>query len=181
VHGVVFTSFRDYVTDRHGRETAQQVFANGSTHLLSEAYPDEELLALLGRTADVSGRDLDDIVFDFGVFTAQKTFARLYPAFFAISLSAREFLLTVETRIHELVRATIPNASPPQLHVSEHGEVGVRIVYTSSRQLCVLLRGLVDGTARHYGEQADVVETTCMRRGDEACSFDITLRPAPIA
>jgi heme-NO-binding protein len=181
VHGVVFSSLRDYVTETYGRELAQQVFADGGAYLLSEAYPDEELLSVIGRAVEATGRDADDFVFDFGAFTAQKTFARLYPAFFAISPSAREFLLTVETRIHELVRATIPNAEPPQLHVSERGAEGVSIVYTSPRRLCVLLRGLVEGTARHYGETAEVVETICMRRGDEACHFDVTLKPGQIA
>ncbi len=91
---------------------------------------------------------------------------------------AREFLLTVETRIHELVRATIPNARPPQLTVSGHGDDGVTIVYTSPRRLCVLLRGLVQGTARHYGEDAAIEEETCMRRGDDRCRLSVRLTPA---
>ena len=113
----------------------------------------------------------------FGVFTGSKTFTRLYPAFFSISLSARDFLLTVETRIHELVRATIPNARPPQLHVSELDADGVTIDYSSPRQLCVLLKGLAEGTARHYGERAEIEEVTCMRRGDPVCRFEIRLSP----
>ena len=178
MHGVVFSSFRDYVTDRHGRELADQVLADGGAYLLSEAYPDEQLLQAIGRVAEATGRDVDDIVLEFGVFTSERTFARLYPAFFAISPSAREFLLTVETRIHELVRATIPNARPPQLHVSEQGVDGVSIIYTSPRQLCVLIRGLVQGTAAHYGETPAIEERTCMRKGDDACRFEIRLAPA---
>ena len=181
MHGVVFSSLRDYVTATYGREATQHVFAGGGAYLLSEAYPDDDLLSFVERAAELTGTGAEELVYEFGVFTAQTTFARLYPAFFAIAPSAREFLLTVETRIHELVRATIPNARPPQLHVSEHGQDGVSIVYTSPRQLCVLLRGLVEGTARHYGETADVDESTCMRRGDSACTFDVTLRPAPSA
>lgn len=181
MHGVVFSSFRDYVTATFGRDVTQQVFAGGGSYLLSEAYPDEDFLGFVTRAVEVTGSDPDQLVYDFGVFTAQTTFARLYPAFFAISPSTREFLLTVETRIHELVRATIPNARPPQLHVSERGVDGVSIVYTSARHLCVLLRGLVEGTARHYDETAEIEESTCMRNGDAACTFDVTLSPAPSA
>jgi Haem-NO-binding len=115
------------------------------------------------------------VIHEFGVFTGETTFTRLYPAFFAIAPSARDFLLTVETRIHELVRATIPNASPPQLSVSELGDDGVSIDYTSPRRLCVLLRGLAEGTARHYGETAWIDEVSCMKRGDPACRFEIRL------
>ena len=181
MHGVVFSSFRDYVTARYGRDVTQQVFAGGGSYLLSEAYPDEEFLRFVTRAVAVTESDADELVYEFGVFTAQTTFARLYPAFFAISPSARDFLLTVETRIHELVRATIPKARPPQLHVSELGGNGVSIVYTSARHLCVLLRGLVEGTARHYEETAAIEESTCMRRGDASCTFDVTLTPAPSA
>jgi hypothetical protein len=117
-------------------------------------------------------------VHGFGVFTGATTFTRLYPAFFAIAPSARDFLLTVENRIHELVRATIPNATPPELSVKELDAEGVRIEYTSPRRLCVLLRGLVEGTAGYYGETAAIEETSCMRRGDPACRFDIRLSAA---
>ena len=153
------------------------MFADQPIYLLSEAYPDERMVALIGRTSEAVGRDVDQVVHDFGVFTGETTFTRLYPAFFAIAPSAREFLLTVETRIHELVRATIPNASPPQLHVSELGADGVSIHYSSPRQLCVLLRGLAEGTARHYGETAQIEEVACMRRGDPACRFELRLSP----
>jgi heme-NO-binding protein len=178
VHGVIFTSLRDYVDAEHGAETAQAVFEGEPLYVVSESYEDERLPDLVGRTAELTGRDADEIVHDFGVFTAETTFARLYPASFAVSPSAREFLLTVETRIHELVRATIPNASPPQLAVYELGQDGVTIAYTSPRHLCVLLRGLVEGTARHYGETAEIEEATCMLRGDLACTFHVRLSGA---
>ena len=181
MHGVVFTSFRDWVTAAHGSDLATAVFEDEPVYLLSEAYPDERLGALIERTCAETGREAADVVFDFGVFTAKTTFARLYPAFFAISRSAREFLLTVETRIHELVRATIPNAGPPQLQVSELGDDGVSIVYTSPRRLCILLRGLTEGTAQHYGERSAIEEQTCMLRGDPACTFAVRFTGAQTA
>jgi hypothetical protein len=178
VHGVIFTSLRDYLTDAHGSETAAAVFAGEPVYLLSEAYPDERLLALIGRAGEATGQDLDTVIHDFGVFTARSTFTRLYPAFFSIEGSTREFLLTVEDRIHELVRATIPHAGPPKLDISELDGDGVTIVYSSPRRLCVLLRGLTEGTAQHYGERAEIEEQTCMLRGDPACRFEIRFRPA---
>lgn len=154
------------------------MFAQEPIYLLSEAYPDERLLELISRTAERTGREVDDVVHDFGVFTGATTFTRLYPAFFAVAPSARAFLLTVESRIHELVRATIPNARPPQLHISELDGDAVLIDYSSPRQLCVLLRGLAEGTASYYDETAQIDEVTCMRRGDPACRFEVRLSPA---
>jgi hypothetical protein len=173
VHGVIFSSFRDFLTAEHGSETAQRVFRGEPVYLLSQSYPDESLDRLVGRATEAVGVGADELVHDFGVYTGSTTFTRLYPAFFAIANSTREFLLTVETRIHELVRATIPNAAPPQLHVTELGADGVSIVYSSPRQLCVLLRGLAEGTASHYRETATIEEPTCMRRGDDRCTFEL--------
>lgn len=178
MHGVIFASLRDFLTSEHGPDAAQAIFADQPAYLLSEAYEDERLVALVQRACEQTGAESDTLLHDFGVFAAQTTFTRLYPAFFAIAPSAREFLLTVETRIHELVRATIPNAKPPQLRISELDTDGVSIAYRSPRQLCVLLRGLTQGTAGHYGEAATIEEQTCMKRGDEACTFEVRLAPA---
>ena len=178
MHGVIFTSLRDYVGSAHGAAAEAEVFAGEPAYVLGESYPDERFHALVRRTATVAGVPDDVVLERFGVFTAEHTFARLYPAFFEIVPSARAFLLTVETRIHELVRATIPKAEPPRLRVLEQGEDGVVIEYDSARRLCVLLRGLVAGTAAHYGERAEIDESSCMHRGDSACVLAVRLSPS---
>jgi predicted hydrocarbon binding protein len=177
MHGVVYASFRDFVAARFGAETCRTVFEGEPAYLLSEAYPDERLGALVARTCELVGIDPEVAVYEFGVFTGEKTFARLYPAFFSVAHSAQDFLLTVETRIHELVRATVPSARPPQLTVERLGDDGVSILYRSPRQLCTLLRGLAEGTSRRFGETTEIVESTCMKRGDEACRLEVRLRP----
>ena len=134
--------------------------------------PGRDLRPLVDLAAAHTGRERDEIVFELGVFTGETTFPRLYPAFYAEAGSARAFLLTVETRIHELVRATIPQAGPPQLAIAPR-EDGVTISYESPRRLCVLLRGLTEGTARHYGQHAEVGEETCMLRDDPTCTFEV--------
>ena len=171
----MFTSLRDYLGAVGGAESIESVFRE-EVYLSSGAYDDEHFSALVERACKQLGVETDELLHDFGVFTTERTFTRLYPPFFAESKSARDFLLTVETRIHELVRATVPNARPPRLHVSPRGEQGVSIVYSSPRKLCVLLRGLAEGVAVHYQEPIAIEETTCMRRGDEACTFEMSFR-----
>lgn len=171
-------SLRDYLAAEHGAEIAQSVFGSDPQYLASEAYPDEVFGRLLGIAVEQTGFDPDRLLFDFGAFAAQNTFVQLYPAFFTVTPSAREFLLTVEARIHELVRATIPDARPPELVVAPLGADSVTILYTSPRKLCVLLRGLAEGTARHYGETTTVAEPKCMLRGDPVCSLEVTVSSA---
>lgn len=169
MHGLIFASFRDYLVTEHGAGVANDVTAGEPQYTLSEAYPDEQFLALLERARARTALPLDELLFEFGVFTAATTFARLYSVLYRISPTARDFLLTVETPIHDVVRVALPEARPPQLAVTELGEDGLEIVYTSPRRICAMLRGLVEGTGRVYGEALDVEEPECMHRGDPAC------------
>jgi hypothetical protein len=173
VHGLIFASFRDYLVTEHGVEVANHVTAGEPQYTLSEAYPDEQFLALLGRACVRTALSADDLLFEFGAFTAAVTFARLYSVLFRASATAREFLLTVETPIHEVVREALPDARPPELAVTDLGEEGLEIVYTSPRRICAMLRGLVEGTGRVYGETLRVSELECMHHGAPACRFHI--------
>jgi hypothetical protein len=177
MHGLIFTSFRDYVASEHGPDTVSALFDGRPRHLVSEAYPDEELHRLVGAAAQHSGKTDEELVREFGVFTGERTFPRLYPAYYALAGDTRAFLLSVETLIHELVRATLPQAAPPRLRVSELGEDGVQITYSSPRKLCRLLRGLTDGTARRFDESATITEPECMLDGAEACRLEVRLQP----
>jgi len=169
VHGLIFASFRDYLHTEHSPGVAQDVTAGEPQYTLSEAYSDEQFLALLERACERTSMSAADVLFDFGVFTAATTFARLYSVLFKLSPSARDFLLTVETPIHDTVRVAMPDARPPELKVTDLGDDGLEIFYTSPRRICQMLRGLVEGTGRVYEEALTVEEPECMHRGDPAC------------
>ena len=171
MHGLIFASLRDYLASEHGAEVLNDVTAGEPQYSLSEAYPDEQFLTLLGRACERTGLDLETFLFEFGVFTAATTFARLYSVLFKLSPSARDFLLTVETPIHDTVRVAMPDARPPQLKVTDLAEDGLEIVYSSPRRVCAMLRGLVEGTGRIYGETIQVEELECMHHGAAACRF----------
>ena len=173
VHGLIFASFRDYLLTEHGPDVAHGVTAGEPQYTLSDAYPDEQFLALLERTCVRTGMSRDELLFEFGVFTAATTFARLYPLLFKSSPTARDFLLTVETPIHEVVREALPEARPPKLAVTDFGEKGLEIVYTSPRRICAMLRGLVEGTGRVYHEALQLEELECMHQGASVCRFTI--------
>src|SRR5437667_10505289 len=98
-HGLIFLSFRDYCAATHGA-AAEQVLEGEPVYLLSEAYPDEHFGALVKRASEATGLQRGTLLGEFGVFTAERTFVRLYPALFAVSSAARAFLLPVEHHIH---------------------------------------------------------------------------------
>ena len=173
MHGIIFASLYDYGRAQLGPKASDPIF-EGRFFSMSEAHSDEEFVARLGRTGSLLDLSQDELLQQFGAFTAEKTFARLYPAFFEIAGDTRTFLLTIEDRIHELVRATIPNATPPALSVRPLDPDRVEILYNSPRRLCRLLEGLVIGTGHYYNETITISEDECMSHGAPACRFSVT-------
>jgi hypothetical protein len=169
MHGLIFASFRDYLLTEHGAHVAQDVLAGEPQYTLGEAYPDEQFLGLLERACRLTALSNDELLFEFGVFTAATTFARLYSVLFEASPTARDFLLTVEEPIHDVIRVALPDARPPELALTDLGQDSLEIVYTSPRRICAMLRGLVEGTGRVYGETLEVEELECMHHGASAC------------
>lgn len=173
VHGLIFTGFRQFTWTRLP-DQATEIWSGLPYYGMTEAYPDEQFEELVGRAVATSGRTRREILIDFGRFTGFWVFRVLRGDFYEESGSTRTFLLDVETRIHETVRANTPNAAPPRLQVVPLGEDGVSISYTSERRLCELLEGLVHGVAEYYGERFQLEQPLCMHRGDPACSFLVT-------
>lgn len=169
MHGLIFTSFLDFTTSAFPEHT-EAIWQDEPRYLPTQSYPDEQFSALVAKTAGFVELPEADLLRRFGSFAGEVSFARLYPSFYAESRDARTFLLSVEKRIHELVRATVPDAQPPRLHTTPLGERGVAISYTSERGLCALLEGLVLGVASHYGERVELSHPQCMLRGDLACA-----------
>ena len=169
MHGLILTSFRRY-TDETFPDRSVEIWRNSPAYDPAAAYDDADFAGLVERTCRMTGRTRRELLIDFGAFAAERVFAELYPDYFAASGSTRAVLLSVEERIHDIVRATIPGAYPPRLHVRPFGATGAMISYTSERRLCDLLEGLILGTARHFGEHFTVEHVQCMQRGDVGCA-----------
>ncbi len=172
MHGLIFAGLRDYTAVQLGEERAGDVWSD-RVFELTGAYDDEWFSAQLERLALATGEPLNEVQRGFGVFAARETFLRLFPEYYEASDDTFAFLLGIEEKIHQLVRATIAGANPPRLHVQQLSELGVLVSYTSERKLCRLLEGLVRGTADYYGDDVVVEEIQCMYRGDTGCVFTV--------
>ena len=161
MHGLIFASLRDFSSRRLGEEAAAELWA-GRTYETTAAYPDDEFHERLNAVGAALGVGEDELLRAFGAYAAGTTFVGLFPDYFDESGDTLTFLLGVEHRIHDLVRATIPGAAPPNLHVRPLGDDGVLVSYTSHRRLCTLLEGLIRGTAEHYAETVELEELQCM-------------------
>jgi hypothetical protein len=173
VHGLIFTGFRAFVASEY--PSIVDAVWNDDRYLATKAYGDEEFEAIVVRTAECSGDTRATVLRRFGIFAGISTFRLLYPAYYAEHSDTFAFLLDIEQQIHEVVRGTVQLAAPPHLDIRALSGGGVSVAYTSHRQLCELLEGLVVGVARFYGDAVLIDQPLCMHRGDTAgCTFFVT-------
>src|SRR5260221_7341729 len=117
MHGLIFASFSAFIHARHP-DLASSIWEREPRYDPAEAYSDDDFTRVLTRAIERTGDGSREILVEFGRFAAQNTFYELYPAYYDASGSTQRFLLGVEARIHDLVRATLRGTAPPRLQVS---------------------------------------------------------------
>ena len=78
--------------------------------------------------------------------------------------------------IHPEVRKVYPGADVPVFDFESSGDDAMILLgYRSARKLCALAEGFIEGSADHFGELAEIEQSSCMQRGDERCLLKIVL------
>jgi tRNA A-37 threonylcarbamoyl transferase component Bud32 len=175
VHGIIFfyiQKFADVATA--GKTTwlklRETVATSASRYLPNGTYPDGEAVGLLQSLAERAGEPLPALVERFGEFVAPHL-VKVAGRHIDPSWRTLDLIENTESIIHTMIRATNPGAEPPVLEAVRHSPNELHLVYGSSRQLCVLARGIMKGVAKHYGESITIDETSCMLHGGPFCSF----------
>src|SRR5262245_21330283 len=177
--GIVFNLLEEVVSSEHGEATWDALLESagvvGAYSSLGN-YPDEEIGRIVGAASQALNRSPQDVVRWFGR-RAIPLLARGYPAFFAPHSRARDFLLTLNTIIHPEVRKLYPDAIVPEFVFETPAPDQMIVGYQSPRRLCALAEGFIEGAADHYRDTVTLEQTTCMLRGDERCTIQVTFGP----
>jgi hypothetical protein len=118
-------------------------------------YPDDELLALVGRAGDAAGLPPSEILRRLGS-RLFRTFATLYPVFLDGVESAFDLLGGIETSVHGEVKKLYPDAEFPDFEVRARARGQLEMVYRSRRPLADLADGLIRGCVAWFGDPIDV-------------------------
>ena len=143
---------------------------DGNIYYAVSNYPDHNMVRLVGAAARITGLTGAAILEDFGQSLVPEL-VTLYKPLIRSTWKTIDLLENTEELIHSVVRVRNEGASPPQLKVDRlaHGEL--RIVYTSARRMCSLLKGIVRGIAALYGEKVTLDEVACMQQEANRCEF----------
>lgn len=156
--GVVFREFLDHVETGYGEAMVDRLLdetdlPSGGAYTRVGYYDHEEMLALVGKAAELTGKPPRDLLVGFG----QTLFGTLI-ASHAQHGVAHPFDLfeRIHGVIHRDVRKLYPDAEVPEIIVaSRDGERRIDVEYSSSRPMADLCEGMILATLDHYGKAAD--------------------------
>ena len=179
--GVVFNLLQQVVVDSYGEDVWDELLDSaGASGVYTSlgSYPDAELERLVGAACEKLSLPRADVLRWFGQ-QAMPLLAKAYPDFFAGHASARTFVAGVNSIIHAEVRKLYPGAACPHFNIREAAG-GLTMDYASSRRLCALAQGFVEGAAAFYCEEVDFRHVACVEHGAEQCRFEVVW-PAAVA
>lgn len=175
--GVVFNLLESFVVEGWGPEAWEQIcdlcpLRTQEPFVGPGTYPDEDLVALAVKAAEILGVSLPDALRAFGRFSFGPL-AKKFPTFVEPHDDPVRFLASVDQVIHVEVRKLWPDAVTPSFVYDGVDTRSIRITYASNRKLCHFMEGLLEGVADHFGTPVAYRQTRCMHDGAPSCVFDI--------
>ncbi|GAC1460239.1 MAG: hypothetical protein PVSMB2_20030 [Ktedonobacteraceae bacterium] len=185
MHGLIFVTWEKYLSDRFGssllkeyRNTIGETVATAP--LASRVYDDATLLAGVGAACQLTQLPAETILREYGRYFILNGLTSHLCAYLLNQVhSGRELLLTMR-KAHLQMGCTPDGLTPPLFGYEplSHTPQGFVLIYESPRKLCPVLLGAIEGAAVRYGERVQVVERTCMKRGADACRFEVVFSPS---
>ncbi len=176
MHGLIFIQLQKFAQQQAGAGAWETLLREAELPVKSyspaRAYPDEEVLALVGAASRVLKLPAAAILEAFGEFIAPELI-RLYGRLLQPEWKTLDVIENTERLIHATVRIGNPGAQPPVLECIRTTQDALQIMYASKRQLCCLAKGIVTGLGRYFGESITVTDDACMMKGDPFCALRV--------
>lgn len=178
--GVIFNLLESFVVENFGEEKYEDILFE--TKLLTQEpfvdagiYPDEDFLAIVGKTCDKLGITVDEACHAFGKYCF-KELVGLYPVFLKGISDAKSFIEVVDGVIHVEVLKLYPDAELPKFDYKSDSEKTLNIKYTSPKKLCQFMEGIIHGCAEYFNEEVKIKQSCCYHKGDDHCMLHLDFK-----
>jgi len=142
---------------------------------VDEAYDDREWQLLLANSCEVLGIRRSEAEEAYADFVC-RGFLQRFPTWFRISRNARQFLER-QPAIHNSFATSVRDPAARQaIHDKfrlDKTDDELVVHYRSPNRLCGLYQAAARWLIDHYGDDATVTESNCMKRGDNECEIHV--------
>lgn len=179
MHGMIFGELKKYVDSKLGGDSWLTLLDKAGlakrVYIPVKEYPDKEAFQLVLTASNITGIKIPSLLNSFGMYMAPDLLL-LFRRQIRPNWNVMDLYAQIEDTIHNVVRLRNPGAKPPQLRVDRRSPEEVVIYYSSSRKLCALGKGLIQGIADTFGNSILIEESTCMHKGDACCTISVKLQ-----
>lgn len=172
MHGIIHLELQNFVVGNYGAPAWQALMERagltGQIFTPLNAYPDAQIVSLVGAAAGMTGIAAVDLLEAFGEYLVPRYLA-LYGKLLKPEWTTLDVIERTEQTIHRVVRLRQPGALPPKLRTERTSANEVILTYDSERKLCPVARGIGRGLAKQFNEMLTIEDMACMHRGDPTC------------
>jgi Haem-NO-binding len=171
MHGIFFVLLQDYVHNpKLWKDVERGAVISSNLYFNNRNYPDDEFFRLAVQVAKIRSMELEIFFEDFGAFFC-KFFFDTYSDALNPSWKLLDFIENGEYFFKKLLKLPDPQFQSAMFSCERKGSNEVHVFYNSPRKTCSILSGFIKAAAQHYGDNIDLIQQTCMRRGDHQCEF----------
>jgi len=180
--GVIFNLLERFIVDGWGDHVYDEILAGCPLHTQGAfvgpaTYPDADLFAIVGKTCERLGLPPATALHAFGRYLAPRLAERV-PGLVAAHAHPKTFLQTIDDVIHVEVRKLFKDAQPPRVTWTDPGPDQLVLHYSSTRPLCGLVGGLIEGTGLMFAVPLTQTQIRCRAQGAPTCDFEVRFAAA---
>ncbi|GCE20143.1 heme NO-binding domain-containing protein [Dictyobacter kobayashii] len=184
MHGLIFVTWEKYLVERFNTSflnVYRAKIGESATNapLASRVYDDAMLLAGVAAVHELTQVPVDVLLREYGRYFLINGLTSSRCSYLLTQVHSGRDLLLVMRNAHTQMRRIPDGLTPPVFSyeaVFENSN-SLTLIYDSSRQLCPVLWGAIEGAAGRYGQQVHIQEKECMRLGDDVCRLDVSFSP----
>lgn len=174
MHGVIFAELQNYAETKHGVGTwkalLEKANLKGKTFFPVQSYPDSDAVALVVAASALTGLPVTAVLEDFGEFIVPGLI-KMYGHLLKPGWQTIDVIDNTEETVHAVVRVKNPGAKPPRLKTVRRNKNEVALIYSSPRKMCSLAVGIGRGLAKHFREEVEITQPSCMHNGAPHCQI----------
>lgn len=175
--GAVFIALNDFIEEGFGIDAWERILneakpASGGVYTSVQNYDDSELIAIVHAVCSQLKLDKGQALRLFGnyLFSALN---RKHPIFTSLQTDLFKFLASVEGVVHVEVKKLFTDVQLPTMKAIEQSDSHIVLQYESTRKMCELAEGLIQGAAKHYDVEVVVSQRCCYHQGDNYCEIEV--------